>query len=258
MKSEVKLLLAFAVTLIGVLILIIPTPAFSQAPMDEMNPWIVPIDGQYADRTYGEWQAEWYKWAALLPATSHPLTDTSDCSTGQSGPVWFLGGLFCSSFATCNFSAVHRSCTIPSDKALLVPILNGNMSFIEGAKGLTEADLRQIAQWHGATVSAEIDGRPVRHPEAYQICRFGSTCGTPESPLFTYTLAPHDNLWAFIGETLNNDGVTPMPDGASSESAADGYYLLIKPMSKGHHIIHFRGVAGQFTLDVTYVIFVQK
>lgn len=251
-----KTLFLLAFTLILLPMIFSSTPAFGQANLAEMNPWVVPVTAQYAGLTYGEWQAQWYKWALGLPATNHPLANTSDCSTGQSGPVWFLGGLFCSSFSTCDFQSVQRSCTVPRGKALFVPILNGNMSYIEGAKGLTERDLRQIAQWHGAEMNASIDGRPVQHVEAYQICKGTNGCGTPEMPLFTFTLAPHDNLFAFIGETLNNDGVTPVPDGLASESAADGYYLLIKPMPQGHHTLHFRGVAGTFALDVTYNIFV--
>jgi hypothetical protein len=81
------------------------------------NPGVVPPADQYAGLTYGEWGAKWYQWATLLPANNHPLFDTTDFSAGQSAPVWFLGGVFCSNYnPICNPQAVKRSCKIPAGK----------------------------------------------------------------------------------------------------------------------------------------------
>jgi len=58
------------------------------------NPGIIPPHAKFRGKTYGEWSAEWWRWALSLPTTAHPLLDTGDCSEGQSGKVWFLGGTF--------------------------------------------------------------------------------------------------------------------------------------------------------------------
>src|SRR5262249_45679568 len=79
-------------------------------------PMVVPPGKRYAGKSYAEWSAEWSKWALSLPTDHHPLFDTADCGTAQSGKVWFLGGTFTGNPAT-------RSCTIPEGKALLFPIL---------------------------------------------------------------------------------------------------------------------------------------
>ena len=48
-------------------------------------------------RTFSEWDAEWQQWAYSIPVAKHPLFDIGNCSEGQSGMVWFLGGKFCRS-----------------------------------------------------------------------------------------------------------------------------------------------------------------
>ncbi len=63
-------------------------------------------------RTYSEWSAEWWQWILSQPANASPLFDTADCNTGQSGPVFFLGGKFCPTGGNCSFTGVVRSCTI--------------------------------------------------------------------------------------------------------------------------------------------------
>ena len=58
------------------------------------NPGVLPVGSSPHGKTYGEWSAEHWKWTFSFPVDHHPQTDTADCSAGQSGPVWFLGGTF--------------------------------------------------------------------------------------------------------------------------------------------------------------------
>src|SRR5262249_21173167 len=55
---------------------------------------ILPRNGTYFGKTYEQWAASWWQYKLSRPVVSNPLIYTSgaDCSTGQSGPVWFLGG----------------------------------------------------------------------------------------------------------------------------------------------------------------------
>jgi hypothetical protein len=46
-------------------------------------------------------------------------------------------------------------------------------------------------------------------------------------------------------------------------SVTDGYWLMLKPLKRGHHVIHFHAASGDpdspdFELDVTYFITVGK
>src|SRR5438874_7424155 len=61
--------------------------------------------------------AAWWEWVFSLPVTASPQFDTADCSAGQSGPVWFLGGTFFG-------GTITRTCTIPAGKTLVFPVAN--------------------------------------------------------------------------------------------------------------------------------------
>ena len=58
------------------------------------SPVVLPPDGRVHGRSYGEWSAEQWKWVYSMPESSHPLSDKADCSAGQRGKVWFLGGTY--------------------------------------------------------------------------------------------------------------------------------------------------------------------
>jgi len=79
---------------------------------------VFPRDVVVFGRTYGDWSAAWWQWALSIPAKAHPLLDTADCNTGQSGPVFFLGGSFSSS------RVPPRKCKVPSGKSLFFPVVN--------------------------------------------------------------------------------------------------------------------------------------
>jgi len=222
--------------------------------------FIVPLSAQQSSAgvasqlgmTYGELSAKWYQWAFSMPYTHHPLFDTSDCSTGQSGPVWFLGGRFCATYGSCNPQFVERSCTVPKSKSLFFPILNSDHSFIEDTAGSTEADLRSRAKadMTGTTIQATVDGRPV---QPIRVCSAGTTCLSSQSPLVPFTL-PAENMLGAIGETVNGPSTTDLiPDGASSMLVTDGHYVLLPPLPAGPHTIYFHGAfANGWALDVTY------
>jgi len=210
------------------------------------NPGVLPPESPQFGKTYGQWAAAWWQWALALPATEHPLFDTADCSTGQKGKVWFLGGKFCNTGdPNCNGTAV-RTCSVPSGKAIFFPIVNTECSTAEG-NGSTEQQLRDCANMiiDGARkISAELDGESLKQLSVNQ--RYRS-----DSPLFIWTLASHDNVLAATGE--------PIADGTSSPAVADGVHLMLAPLSPGPHTLHFHGEfpAFNFGLDITYYLTVQ-
>src|SRR5215831_3843970 len=88
-----------------------------------IGPTVINPDSVAYGRTYSQWSAAWWQWAFSIPVAHHPLFDRGNCSIGQSGPVWFLGGQFCQNNQVCNPAPV-RSCTIPTGKALYCPVVN--------------------------------------------------------------------------------------------------------------------------------------
>ncbi len=191
------------------------------------NPGILPPNSRPGGLTYGEWNAKWWQWAYSMPVDAHPLFDTADCSQGQSGNVWFLG----STFATDQgpegefIANPDRTCIIPPGKMLFFPVINVEGSTLEG-NGQTEAELREYAKWamdHATDMSAEIDGKPVKNLEKYRV----------QSPLFTFGPLPENNVLQWLGFDA--------PAGTTSQSVADGIYLMLAPLSVGKHTIHFKG-----------------
>ena len=70
--------------------------ASDQVLLKQSNPGIAPIQSSPHGQTYGEWAADWWKWALEAPASAHPLLDATgeNCGVNQSGQVWFLAGSF--------------------------------------------------------------------------------------------------------------------------------------------------------------------
>jgi len=87
---------------------------------------VLPPDTHAFGQTYEEWSARWWQWAISMPSDHNPLADTADCSMGQVGPVWFLGG----SFAQTPLTG-PRKCTVPPGKGLFFPIVDVDCSSME-------------------------------------------------------------------------------------------------------------------------------
>jgi hypothetical protein len=179
----------------------------------------------YAGKTYGQWSAAWWQWAANISEPRSPVTDDTgaDCAVGQEGPVWFLAG-------TTGGPTVTRSCTIPSGKGILFPIINAECDTLTPPTiGGTEAELRACAKDlmdHVTETSASVDGTAIALGPPGPNARFRF-----DSPLFTITFAPNNGFY---------------PDGSvagTGSAVADGYWVLVKPLAVGKHTIDFHGKA---------------
>jgi hypothetical protein len=184
----------------------------------------------FAGAGYGEWSARWWQWAFALSGTN-AFTDPSGaaCGVGQSGRVWFLGGQF--------GQETSPTCTVPPGVGALVPVVNGECSSLEG-NGATDQELADCAAGQmnavdTTTLTARVDGQAV-----------DATGFRFATPAFGIT-AVADNPF----------GVPP----GTGRSVADGYYLLLRPLSVGRHTIDVHAdlpsfgafITTHYTLDVT-------
>lgn len=197
------------------------------------NPGILPPDATAYGKTYGEWAVAWWQWALSLPADKSPFTDRTGefCGEGQSGPVWFRGGAP---------SDRETICHVPTGKAIFMPVYN----WIFGA-GVYDCDpsvpgvpcdvetltVAAAAATDAATVlEATIDGVPVHSLESYRAT-------SPEPFSVTY---PEDNI---LG----------LPAGTYDPQVADGYWLLLGPLSKGPHTLRVHVEAPDVAISFTSV-----
>jgi hypothetical protein len=211
-----------AVTVAIVILIAIGTPLVAGA--DGTDPKVF---GQ----TYGEWSGDWWSWVLQFPSAINPLFSEGDvdCTLGQSGKVWFLAG---------NFGGENdRSCDIPHGKALFLPIMN---VVLLPETGDTEEELRESAKLNvdGAdVVDCTVDGTP---------CIYTQLLVRTQSPAFNIEVTA-DSLLAEFGFDL----------GDLFPSIADGWWVMLPPLTPGAHDVRLHGHNAGFEVDVTYHLFVE-
>lgn len=187
---------------------------------------IVPPGGSYNGQTYNDLEVRWWQQLLSIPVVNGDHPGISGGPFAEENGILFLAA----AFGTNSYNLTVRNQT-----ALFIPILTAECSVIEGDPfhGDDEDELRACANGHidnTSDVFAEVDGVPVD----VALFRF-------ESPLFQFGPLPNDNLYG-------------LPAGATSDSVAAGYYLLIEPLDLGRHTIRFGGTFDLFnlSLDATY------
>lgn len=192
------------VVVIGIVLglMVTGTTAFAK----NLNPGVLPPHSHAFGKTFGEWSAEWWRFVLSIPASENPLLDeTGDkCGIGQSGRVWFLVGTW--------VGPIIRTCTIPSSKAIFLPIINVECSTVEGGDFYCSDEeeckdcAKEFADGIGIdTLDVTIDGENVQNLEDFRV----------QSSLFDFTMPEEDNI-------LDLPGVT------SGSSVSDGYWLMLQ------------------------------
>ncbi len=232
MRAPVSALFSFLlVVAIAVPCAVAETPTFT----------IIDRDSVYYGKTYAEWIVAWNQWSIGMPVSQHPLFDVVDCSSGQTGPVWFLGGKYCAlNSSNCGVTGVTRSCTVPKGKSLFLSILDTEVSTLE--TGIASiVDLKKAAQDYVDPTEATLFIDGVEVPNVKDRFRV-------QTDPFSFTI-PKDNQFTAVGEGHFNKG-TYFP------GVDDGVYVMIAPLSIGQHTIAFTGRFPQwdFGFDVTYTI----
>ncbi|ASW01172.1 hypothetical protein [Paraburkholderia aromaticivorans] len=218
-----------------------PAAGNSANPAERVvNPHVVSLDAPFRGKTYSQWAVSFWRWALELPLgpLPHPFDDCNHrpISAAQMGNVWYWATPN-STRLTCNQVAT----TIPAGTSLFLSLLDGSSIFLPMAQGTTSlndppiraftADQLKIVSAFASDIQGlfcTIDGVSVANITAYRT-KIG---------LFSFS-AP--SPWIF-GHT-----------GGKGSSAADGYYLLLEPLSAGLHTIHYGGKfvipAGVFGSD---------
>jgi hypothetical protein len=151
--------------------------------------------------------------------------------------VWFLAG----SFGT---DPVVRTCEVPAGKSLFFPLINSFYgAFLNDPPDTrTEEFVRAEASCtEAAEISVSIDRFNVPQPTRFFTGASGSL-----SPRFNVQLPP--------GHVFGVDE-SIVPELVLSPSSEQGYYLFVRPLSPGEHVIHWvaSGCSSPgFTQDITY------
>ncbi len=205
------------------------------------NPNIYAPNENVYGMSYGEWSAAWWQHVLTFTNDKSPIMDATGeyCNSGQGGPVFFLAG--------AGSGTATRICTVPAGKALFMPIINFECSTVE--PGDFHADdaqqARKCASWWGDGVSVKslkftIDGKNVAGLSNFRV----------QSPFYDFIM-PSDNN--FLG----------VPGYTSGVSVSDGYWVMVKPLTPGIHVIHFEakidsGPGAGGSQNVTYQLIIPQ
>lgn len=149
----------------------------------------------------GEWTARWWQWSMAQWFPPYLDPDGRLCELGQKGPVWFLAG------TDGSFNAM-RSCTVPLEAHLLVPLINMVQYQPRGRTRSCEELQKDVAvnNDHLASAVVLLDGQPLGDLRAHRVRSEGCFRLDPDDP-------------------------------SSPLAAADGYWLMLRPLSPGRHTL---------------------
>ena len=188
-------------------------------------------------QTYGQWASDWWEWALQFPIVdgedniTNPLFDETggSCDLGDQGSVWFLAG---------NFGGTTvRECSAPAGKAFFFPVFNVISFAPEFGDTVEEirADANGDIEGADPIISCIIDDVPVDDVFAFRA----------QTPPGGFTLS---NLDLFVELIPDFDPEPRFP------AISDGYWLMVKGLSPGEHVIQILASAPLFELDVTYIL----
>ena len=168
------------------------------------------------------WAENWWQYLFAIPAAQNPfLSTTSDCSVGQGGQVFFIPPLPVGS------KSLSRSCTVEHGKALgitLSSVLNDypcpDPTF-QPAPGQSLFDFLLAGAVAGNGDIAEIDV---------------TLDGQPLNDILSYHFASHE-LMFIKGDLSLRTGLDACITGDFQPAAVDSYFILVKPLARGHHTI---------------------
>ena len=202
-------------------------------------------------KTYGEWGAEWWKWALSFPDGMNPVQDETGefCALGQSGHVWFLAGSF-------GLTGVERHCTIPAGKAIFYPLINTTWVEEPGDEIFTDEEVR----WIVASLTSPGDNA----------CKMTSTLDTFNMPNLGELPAPITARLRPIVRAQSQKYTTELPEnnilgfppGEVERLIAEGYWVMLPPLTPGEHVLNLYGAGCEevedgilqkvFETEVTY------
>jgi hypothetical protein len=196
--------------------------------------------------TYGEWSAVWWQYvlSKSVNEPSNPLLDQTGEGCGVDQPsssrVFFLVG------AAGSGAVTRNECIAPAEKVLFFPLVNFIDVHVPG-DGLDTPELvrQDLLSLIGpiTELHASVDGVPVNNlnprTTPFRACAGGDpACASA----FSVTL-PGNNLFGIRA-------------GVYAPAVADGFYLMLAPLSPGPHSINFGGkgffAGSKFSQEITY------
>jgi hypothetical protein len=188
-------------------------------------------------KTIAELSAGWWEWQEENYPGFNFGDGIVDCSLGQKGPVWYLGGT--------GGGSDQRTCHAPikGHKHLMFPLVNVAMfnpdDWCEAQFGTLYCTVEQKREI--------LDGLLSENPAGI----FNSKACLPQADV--------DGVPAVYSASIVRTQSPPFPYAEDPEAVADGFWVVLPLLSRGEHTVHFTGglcdvASGEafFSVDVTY------
>ena len=177
-------------------------------------------DSSIAGLTYGQWTAQWWKWALSIPSIMNPVVDQTGINAAESQPkhVWFLAGIFYIDEENKKKKIPLRQCTIPSGMPILIPIVNCAADPIHYPHLEKDEDIINY-------VSKQVE--MVENKECY----------VNDESIHTERVRSEPKIF----ELYVHPDFDKFHKGGNTRASADGYWVFLKPLHKGEYTIKFAG-----------------
>lgn len=181
------------------------------------------LEDQTCGKSWNEWVQLWWRWCYYEPFENSPALDNSGqyCSRGQMyNELWFLAGTF--------GGKAERTCEIPPNRSLFLPIVNDLISFATDPHLKTESDLLAYAKADidsNRYLSVKLDSVKVPESAYYRI----------RSTVFTLRV-PSGKEESCPVET---------------RAVSDGYWIFLRPLSQGYHLLEIKSEKLEFDKMIT-------
>lgn len=198
------------------------------------NPALFPKESHPYGSSMETWAENWWRWVMSVPAAQNPFfSSTSDCSAGQSGPVFFVPP------SPVGSKNIVRNCTVEHGKAIGLSestVLNDfpcpDPTFVPApGQSLFDFLLAGAVAANGdiAEIDTTLDGEPL-------------------TDLLGDHFASHD-LFYFKGDLSLQTTLDSCITGQFQPAVVDSYFILFKPLSPGRHVITRRIVTTRGTVS---------
>ncbi len=187
---------------------------------------VLPPDATVAGVSQQDYSQRWWQWAASFAHEESPVADRTGalCGSRQSGAVWFLAGTYGTQRAV-------RTCHVPKGKYLFFPLIN----YVTFPNGPAEVSCESVT-----TDSARMTERV-----ALLVLNID---GVRYDGLEQHRLATRN---CFDLGALTREKYVIYP------AAANGYYVMLKPLPPGRHTLNFGGALPEMLQAVTYTLLVE-
>jgi hypothetical protein len=189
----------------------------------------VPPSEGVAGMSQAAWSEAWWQWAGSFEQGDSPVADRTgaSCQLKQKAQVWFLAGTYGTRRTT-------RTCKVPRDTFLFFPLIN-----------------------YVSMPATNTDPCGVCCPHYVQTVK--QFTDEPSNLVLELDGVRIDDLARYRQATTQcfDMGALAEPKYHVFPSATNGYYVMLRPLSPGKHVLNFGGMLPGMSQAVTYTLLVE-